>query len=536
MVTWYKIVRTLLNKFTNDTIEYTNRPFVPVRNDHQASFYNVHTETIASKFIRMLLRYKTTPDGHITNKNINKYTTILEGGQEIKANYRRRLPVEMDGGNSLLQFLHNSGSFLLTNGGIRDTWILNMTEFEKYEVRNGFERYGGCLTLGQDKILSILYLEKLYKPGDGGYESALDIIKSTLFVKISIEMHAIRLHLATAQTLAVWSRTHYSEKSDEQLTTELIEKALAEMDRDIEESRCDIGKDVSLDVGGVCDLEESTIGFQEMVSITHSQDVGLIDDLDQQDIQRQEELCVDTDMHSNVAATAITNIDRDLRRSRSQDISRRDQQRTLLKLFTFNVLEVNSTIGILLEPEAIAQKVTAFTVKGYLDFCNAAIKKGKFSTAEIAGATGTSWNQVMRSYRDSCERLVKSFFTQQDLYDDSSIDMNDLVNSMMSSTVIHNILGDDLIFAMAISGFMPPKLHMTDHKAMGKQDVVLLEILLLAITTRIPLLNDDRFTNLFGDQYDRHQIAWDRFVQEVMQLTKDTEWLEDNTIEVSIGY
>lgn len=440
---WYDLVRFLVQRAVPGQIEYEDEDMSPVTDRVRKSFYFIHKETFGSKFVRFLLRRKTIIDGKVLSSQRGNYISLTESGKIIEDRLRRRLPIEMGSDDSLHQFLLNSGSFLLKPSMSNDKWILDMTEYEKYEVRDGFETYGGCVTLDTKGIISILYKGSLYNDKDSRFESLLNIVRSTLFVKIAIEMHAIRVHLATAQQFALWVRSRYS--------------------RNVPGSK-------------------------------------FVDGLS------------------------------------GENLDRTEAQSRLLKMFTFNVLKVNSSIPLLLEPQGIAHRLTAFTETGYMQFCKAAYSKGQFRRNDLVGFPGTAWFDSIGYFFEHCEKLIKSFFVVQDLRRDEDMNYGDLVDAIVTSTIVHNIVGDDLVYAMSVSGFIPPKLHSQDHSLIARSDNVLLQSLLIAITTRIPLVSDNVFRSVFSGIDGKYQRAWDKFVGDVNDEFKDVKWMDINKVEISVGY
>mgnify|MGYP001049090190 CR=1 FL=1 len=442
---WYSLVKLFLKRFVPDMIEYEDVNLLPVNNRIQRSYYNIHEEKLGSKFIRFLLRRKTILDGivRVRNGRYRNCLTLLEAGNIIKNNIGRRLPIEMGNKESLHQFLMNSGSFLLESSMSNDKWILNMSEYEQYKVRDGFETYGGCVTLNSKEIINVVYKGRLYNKSSEDFDKILNIVRSTLFVKIAVEIHAIRIHLCTAQRFALWTSARYSNSSS---------------------------------------------------------DTKFLSDLPLKNSHRYE------------------------------------AQRDLLKIFTFNVLNINSYISLLIEVNGIAHHLTAFEEESYLQFCKNAYAKGHFKRQELLGSPKTSWNKNIKIYIEDCEHLIMDFFTRNDLQGDMDISCDNLVDAIITSTLLHNVVGDDLVYAMSVSGFMPPKLHQQNHELMRKDDCKLLEALLYIITTRIPLLSSPKFLKHFERHDDKYQRAWNAFVDNINEDFQHVKWMDIDKIEISVGY
>lgn len=110
--------------------------------------------------------------------------------------YGSRVPSEAINPKSLTDFLvNNTGSYFLELQG-DDTYVADFSNYEKYEVRPGFERYGGKVFIKNNKIIEYEYQGHKYPANDQKMDN---IVRSTLCLKLMVEMHALRIHLCTAQ-------------------------------------------------------------------------------------------------------------------------------------------------------------------------------------------------------------------------------------------------------------------------------------------------------------------------------------------------
>lgn len=101
---------------------------------------------------------------------------------------------------NLTQFLiSGTGSYFLQpqeNG-----YLADFSSYEQYDVRPGYYKYGGKVYLEDGQITKFMYLGIDYLPSNELIEK---IIRSTLCLKIMVEIHALRIHLATSQSKALW--------------------------------------------------------------------------------------------------------------------------------------------------------------------------------------------------------------------------------------------------------------------------------------------------------------------------------------------
>ena len=112
--------------------------------------------------------------------------------------YGSRVPSESSNPKSLTDFfLNNTGSYFLDHDpDNEDVLIADFSDYEQYEVRPGFEKYGGKVFIKDDEIIGYEYLGERRSADDVLMDK---IIRATLCVKMMVELHAIRVHICTAQ-------------------------------------------------------------------------------------------------------------------------------------------------------------------------------------------------------------------------------------------------------------------------------------------------------------------------------------------------
>jgi hypothetical protein len=90
-----------------------------------------------------------------------------------------------------------------------DGFCIDVSEFEKCSVRDGYEKYGGKLLASPDKqIISIEFDGKTYKPTDPGYERAAMIFRSTIVVVMTAKEHLAGVHLVKANNCSIAFVSH----------------------------------------------------------------------------------------------------------------------------------------------------------------------------------------------------------------------------------------------------------------------------------------------------------------------------------------
>jgi len=180
-----------------------------VTKSKKMSFYTLHGESFGSKFLKYILRRQSIEDGNILEKDL---ININELSDDVKTSYGNRIPVEATHPESLEDFLlEKSGSFFLRRGNDNE-YVVDFSRYEQYEVRDGFERYGGVVTIKDGKIKNIKYMGKIYYTVSKNYARIESIFKATLFIVMVLEIHAIRIHVLTSQDFAVWARDRFRQE------------------------------------------------------------------------------------------------------------------------------------------------------------------------------------------------------------------------------------------------------------------------------------------------------------------------------------
>jgi hypothetical protein len=112
--------------------------------------------------------------------------------------YGDRVPEESKNYNSLTEFIvQNTGSyFLKLESGCDCNYILDLSDYEQYEVRENTEKYGGKVFIRNNQIVCFEYLGQKYLANDQRIDR---IIRATLCLHIMVTTHALRIHLCTSQ-------------------------------------------------------------------------------------------------------------------------------------------------------------------------------------------------------------------------------------------------------------------------------------------------------------------------------------------------
>ena len=124
--------------------------------------------------------------------------------------YGSRVPSESADIDNLTDFLvNNTGSYFLKHI-IDDIYMVDLSDFEQYEVREGLERYGGKVFIENNKIIGYEYQGQSYKADNKRMDL---IIRATLCLKMMAEIHAIKIHLCNAQRKTLEYYNKYQEDS-----------------------------------------------------------------------------------------------------------------------------------------------------------------------------------------------------------------------------------------------------------------------------------------------------------------------------------
>jgi hypothetical protein len=124
---------------------------------------------------------------------------------ELDQEYKSRVPPEAADLTDF--FLKNTGSFFLkpiidwrkSSIGSNITshyYVVDFSKYEKYSVRDSYHRYGGKIYFEDGRIVGYEYLGKFYAANSDFMDK---IIRATLCLKMMVELHALRIHLCTAQ-------------------------------------------------------------------------------------------------------------------------------------------------------------------------------------------------------------------------------------------------------------------------------------------------------------------------------------------------
>jgi hypothetical protein len=109
----------------------------------------------------------------------------------LKNEYGKYIPSESVDVNSLIDFLiNNTGSYFVKDG------VADFSALELYEVRSGFNKYGGKVFIKNNQIDYYEYLGVRYDADDKKMEQ---IIWASMGFMLMVKLHALRTHLCTSQ-------------------------------------------------------------------------------------------------------------------------------------------------------------------------------------------------------------------------------------------------------------------------------------------------------------------------------------------------
>ena len=202
-----KLVSKLIDIGTPTSLELADDdPWQEIKETEDKGLYVIDRQAPSSKIIEQILKCVPIRD-HTADVDLSVASA------EIKNSVGDRIPSEVTNPVSLEHFLTKAtGSFFLqkADGGL--TWFADFSDYERYEVREVYERYGGFVYLnGEKKIHSITYLGENYLVNSEGYERVELIVKSTICLKLLVELHALRVHLATSEATVLKVRNKYTD-------------------------------------------------------------------------------------------------------------------------------------------------------------------------------------------------------------------------------------------------------------------------------------------------------------------------------------
>jgi hypothetical protein len=130
---------------------------------------------------------------HCKYQNLLNYTDILAGNDSEEI---LNFPTDSD---RLIDIVTQGPGVLLlerNKGKNSDLWPfkIDLNEMTKYEVRDGFIKYGGCLYIDNDENMEIEYMGKYYDRLSSDWNWAKFIFKSSLIVCSVIKYHAAQYH------------------------------------------------------------------------------------------------------------------------------------------------------------------------------------------------------------------------------------------------------------------------------------------------------------------------------------------------------
>lgn len=208
-----------------------------------------------------------------------------------------------------------------------------------------------------------------------------------------------------------------------------------------------------------------------------------------------------------------------------------DKDHTLapfLQLCTFENLKVNRKIPILVSDHGLVARLFAFTNESFNRLLYETLQEESFNREEILGNPNTEWHKQLSKYSEIVDNYI-------DTFDISVDDKLELSNFFISSTAIHNMVGDSTLAATVISTFFLPAVYIDNPGFVSNLQVNLLVTLLLTVSGRQPLCIDTCCENVFENETQRKN--WIQFRENLLNEFPDNNfWFNIRTFECSIGF
>jgi len=364
-------------------------------------YYQLDYIPLVLQFLTWILTFLAPRTDNTERKSLNHWKS-LDGTTITKSD---------SSDSSLNQLLWNQTmSFFMRPH--KKGYVIDFSYLEKYEVKSEYYRYGGKCYLVNGKITKMKYLSKTYHTIPLWLEK---VFRSTIFVVLQLETHAIRLHLLTAQNNVIKYRT---------LTTSRLIP--------------------------------------------------------------------------------------------------------LLKVLTFNTIEDNRGVGVIIE---LVKTITAFTDSSFSQYCDDSFQKGQYDMEEIMGSPGTAWNKEMSQYRQH----VDTFLFEMNLINKSQIDTNIDINFIRTFflvvTACHDQFGDANEANIGVKFEYPPRIKINDEETMSILEYEIIKTLVSLVFYPTPLLSEKEWTH--NADLKKHKLTINKFVKNISIDTKT--WFNPSQFKISVA-
>jgi len=167
-----------------------------------------YAKSVGLYFLNLLLRIPPMYDSNIHESNdiLTKQTQDTFGSIIKDYNIDHwKYPVDSD--ETLKTIIRQGiGSLLIekdNNYDNGDTFVIDLSSMEQYEVRDGLDCYGGKLRFDKEfNLISIKYRGLTYTPQDKSWPQAKMIFRSSLITNAIVKWHAIKFHLFYGSNIA----------------------------------------------------------------------------------------------------------------------------------------------------------------------------------------------------------------------------------------------------------------------------------------------------------------------------------------------
>jgi hypothetical protein len=200
----------------------------------------------------------------------------------------------------------------------------------------------------------------------------------------------------------------------------------------------------------------------------------------------------------------------------------------LLQLITYDCLNVNRRIPILVSDHGIVARLFSFTNESFNQLLHDTLQESWLSREELLGNPGTVWYDQISRYAT----LVDDFIDTFNISDEEKHFISDF---FIASSACHNQWGDSMLYSQTISNKFLPKIYAEHPGFVSKLDQTLLITLLMSVSGNHPLCVDPMTDNVFTNKVQREQ--WKKFRERLIsEYSGKKLWLDGMKLEISVGF
>lgn len=237
-------------------------------------------------------------------------------------------------------------------------------------------------------------------------------------------------------------------------------------------------------------------------------------------------LCLDLMVHQHALNVHLNSSQRGVYKFYER-YSKDHQLKDLLYLISYEALQVNRRIPILVAPHGIVARLFSLTTPAFTRLLHEVLQKPAYSRQDMLGHPNTEWNKQLTKYAQIIDKYVDTF----DISDEEKQEISDF---MIMATAVHGLMGDSQLHAMVVSQFFLPSVTIESPGFVSKLQVDLLVTLLLSVSGRQPLCVDKSVDAVFVNKEQRNH--WIEFRKTLLREYPNRTWFDPTSFELSVGY